>query len=88
MDPQKHERAAVASSADRVWSEFMAALNGLAPDMRAAFVLHEIFEAGYDDIARLIGLPAETCRRHVEHARGYTLDRMRPLCHKTESTAL
>lgn len=87
MNLPKHEPAAAASGADRVWSEFMALLNGLAPDMRAAFVLHEIFEAGYDDIAGLIGLPAEVCRRHVEHAREHALDRMRPLCGKAQGPA-
>jgi DNA-directed RNA polymerase specialized sigma24 family protein len=67
------------SSADRVWSEFMAALDALAPDVRAAFLLHEIFEASYDDIARLIGEPADTCRNHVEHAREHALARMHSL---------
>lgn len=64
------------SNADRIWSEFMAALDTLAPDVRAAFLLHEIFEASYDDIARLIGQPAETCRGHVEYAREHALPRM------------
>lgn len=64
------------SNADRIWSEFMAALDTLAPDVRAAFLLHEIFEASYDDIARLIGQPAETCRDHVEYAREHALPRM------------
>lgn len=61
------------SRADRIWSEFMAALAALEPDVRAAFVLHEIFEAGYEDIARLIGQPAHTCRQHVEYAREHAL---------------
>lgn len=64
------------SSADRIWSEFMAALDTLAPDVRAAFLLHEIFETNYDDIARLIGQPADTCRSHVEYAREHALSRM------------
>jgi DNA-directed RNA polymerase specialized sigma24 family protein len=64
------------SNADRIWSEFMAALDALAPDVRAAFLLHEIFETNYDDIARLIGQPAETCRGHVEYAREHALPRM------------
>ena len=60
-------------NADNVWSEFVSVLDTLAPDVRAAFLLHEIFEAGYDDIARLIGKPAETCRKHVEYARMHAL---------------
>ena len=66
------------SNADRIWSEFMAALDALAPDARAAFLLHEIFETSYDDIAKLIGQPADTCRTHVESAREQALARLRP----------
>ena len=62
-----------ASSADRVWLAFRAALAALAPDVRAAFLLHEVFEASYDDIARLIGEPADTCRNHVEYARMHAM---------------
>lgn len=65
-------------NADRIWSEFMATLDALAPDARAAFLLHEVFEASYDDIARLIGQPADTCRAHVEYARKHALARMQP----------
>jgi DNA-directed RNA polymerase specialized sigma24 family protein len=64
------------TSADRVWAEFIAALDTLAPDVRAAFLLHEVFEASYDDIARLIGKPAHTCRNHVEYAREHAMARM------------
>ena len=67
------------SSADRVWCKFMAALDAMAPDVRVAFLLHEVFEASYDDIARLIGEPADTCRTHVDYARKHALARMRPL---------
>lgn len=78
------ETAAVASNADRVWSEFMAALNLLAPEVRAAFLLHEVFEAGYDDIARLIGQPAQVCRGHVEYARAHAQIRMQALSPKAK----
>ncbi|HEY5781596.1 MAG TPA: sigma factor-like helix-turn-helix DNA-binding protein [Lysobacter sp.] len=61
------------SSADRVWHQFTAALDRLAPEVRVAFLLHEVFEASYDDIARLIGQPADACRAHVEHAREHAL---------------
>ena len=73
------KHAARVPGADRVWSEFMAALDALAPDVRVAFLLHEIFEASYDDIALLIGEPANTCRTHVEYAREHALSRMQSL---------
>ena len=67
------------SSADRVWCQFLAALDTLAPDVRVAFLLHEVFEASYDDIARLIGQPADNCRTHVEYAREHALPLIQPL---------
>ncbi|MBF6022591.1 sigma factor-like helix-turn-helix DNA-binding protein [Lysobacter niastensis] len=73
-----HEIRVMVPNAERIWFEFMAALDTLAPDARAAFLLHEIFEASYDDIARLIGQPVDTCRLHVEYARQHALARMRP----------
>ncbi|HEY5804957.1 MAG TPA: sigma factor-like helix-turn-helix DNA-binding protein [Lysobacter sp.] len=74
------------SKADRVWSEFMTALDGLAPDTRAAFLLHEVFEASYDEIARLIGEPVDTCQAHVEYARAHALACMKPLNDKDKAT--
>ena len=67
------------SKADRVWSEFIVALDAMAPDTRAAYLLHEVFEASYEEIARLIGEPAEICRAHVEYARAHALAHMQPL---------
>ncbi|KRA17375.1 MULTISPECIES: sigma factor-like helix-turn-helix DNA-binding protein [unclassified Lysobacter] len=81
------EAPATASNVDRVWSEFRAALNLLAPEVRAAFLLHEVFEAGYDDIARLIGQPAQVCRSHVEYARAHARTRMPPLSPKAKVTS-
>ncbi len=54
---------------ERVWREFQGAMRCLEPEARAAFLLHEVFEASYEDIAMLTGLPEETCRRLVERAR-------------------
>lgn len=68
------------SSAERVWREFLIALHALPPAARAALLLHAVFEAGYDDIALLIGEPAPACRAHVAHARAQALVRMAALC--------
>lgn len=68
--------------ADRVWSEFMVALDAMAPDIRAAYLLHEVFEASYEEIAWLIGEPADLCRAHVECAREHALAHMQPLTRK------
>jgi len=63
------------SEADRVWAEFMAALDLLPPQVRLAYLLHEVFEASCADIAALTGLPADACRRHVQRARAQVASR-------------
>ncbi|HET9863641.1 MAG TPA: RNA polymerase sigma-70 factor [Steroidobacteraceae bacterium] len=48
---------------------FLALLERLAPEERAAFLLHEIFDSGYDDIARIIGKSETASRQIVSRAR-------------------
>jgi RNA polymerase sigma-70 factor (ECF subfamily) len=48
---------------------FLALLERLAPEERAAFLLHEVFDSGYDDIAQIIGKSETTCRQIVSRAK-------------------
>jgi RNA polymerase sigma-70 factor, ECF subfamily len=48
---------------------FIALLERLAPEERAAFLLHEVFETGYPDIARTLGRSEAACRQMVHRAR-------------------
>jgi len=48
---------------------FLALLERLAPEERAAFLLHEVFESGYDDIARILGKSEAASRQMVSRAR-------------------
>ena len=48
---------------------FLALLERLAPEERAAFLLHEVFDSGYDDIARILGKSEPACRQIVSRAR-------------------
>jgi RNA polymerase sigma-70 factor (ECF subfamily) len=48
---------------------FLAVLERLAPEERAAFLLHEVFESGYDDIASILGKSEAACRQIVSRAR-------------------
>lgn len=75
MNPPRSDQPGQPQSlgADNVWREFLCALDRLPPDVRVAFLLHEIFEASYEEIAGLIGLPSDICRRNVESAREITL---------------
>lgn len=44
-------------------------LERLAPEERAAFLLHEVFDCGYGDIARILGRNEVSCRQLVHRAR-------------------
>lgn len=48
---------------------FLALLERLAPEERAAFLLHEIFDSGYDDIASILGKSEAASRQMVSRAR-------------------
>lgn len=46
----------------------LAVLERLAPEERAAFLLHEVFETGYGDIAAILGKSEAACRQIVSRA--------------------
>lgn len=48
---------------------FLVVLEQLAPDERAAFLLHEVFETDYSEIAEILGKSAAACRQIVSRAR-------------------
>ena len=48
---------------------FLALLERLAPDERAAFLLHEAFDVDYTQIAQVLGKSAAACRQTVHRAR-------------------
>ena len=48
---------------------FLVVLERLAPEERAAFLLHEVFETGYDEIAQILGKSEPACRQLVSRAR-------------------
>ena len=48
---------------------FLVLLERLAPEERAAFLLHEVFDCGYGEIARLLDKTEAACRQLVHRAR-------------------
>ena len=48
---------------------FLVVLERLAPEERAAFLLHEVFDSAYADIAGILGKTEGTCRQIVHRAR-------------------
>jgi RNA polymerase sigma-70 factor (ECF subfamily) len=64
VDPQRdaelHESITIA---------FLLLLETLAPQERAVFLLHEVFEYGYGEIAQVLGLSAANCRQIFHRAK-------------------
>jgi RNA polymerase sigma-70 factor (ECF subfamily) len=48
---------------------FLALLERLAPEERAAFLLHDVFDSDYDDVAQILGKSEVACRQIVSRAR-------------------
>ena len=55
--------------ADDLSMAFVTLLERLAPDERAAFLLHEVFDVGYAEIASVIEKTEAACRQVVHRAR-------------------
>lgn len=60
--------------ADNVSVAFLAVLERLAPEARAAFLLREVFDADYEDLARTLGKTEAACRQLVHRAKAQVLD--------------
>jgi RNA polymerase sigma-70 factor (ECF subfamily) len=48
---------------------FLALLERMTPEERAALLLHDVFDSDYGDIAQILGKSATTCRQIVSRAR-------------------
>ena len=48
---------------------FLVVLERLAPEERAAFLLHEVFDSSYDEIAQILGKSQAACRQIVSRSR-------------------
>jgi len=55
--------------ADDLSMAFLALLERLAPDERAAFLLHDVFDVGYAEIASVLDRTEPACRQVVHRAR-------------------
>ncbi len=49
--------------------DFLLALQNLSPLERAAFLLHDVFDQGFDEIAQTIGRSSSACRQLASRAR-------------------
>jgi RNA polymerase sigma-70 factor, ECF subfamily len=63
------EDPVLAREAESLSMAFLLLLERLGPIERAAFLLHEVFDHGYDDIARIVGKSEANSRQLVARAR-------------------
>jgi RNA polymerase sigma-70 factor (TIGR02957 family) len=71
-DPARH-----AETADSLSLAFLVLLESLSPEQRAAFLLREVFDYPYDQIAEIIGKSEANARRLAARARRH-VDERRP----------
>ncbi len=55
--------------ADDLSVAFLTVLERLAPEARAAFLMREVFDADYDELARMLGKSEAACRQLVHRAK-------------------
>jgi RNA polymerase sigma-70 factor (TIGR02957 family) len=73
---EEEDPARQAEMADSLSLSFLVLLESLSPEQRAVFLLHDVFDYGYDEVARIVGKSeanarqlASRARRHVEERR-------------------
>jgi len=64
---------------DRISMAFLVVLQRLTPAERAALLLHDVFDLGHDEIARLLGRSEAACRQLLSRARANVASERRVL---------
>jgi RNA polymerase sigma-70 factor (ECF subfamily) len=76
-DEHAPDAARHAEDADSLSMAFLLVLERLTPVERAVFLLHDVFDYGYDEIARVVGRNEANCRQIAVRARRH-VDEHRP----------
>ena len=66
-----------AEEADSLSMAFLLVLERLSPVERAVFLLHDVFDYGYDEVARIVDKTEENCRQLAVRARRHVTE-MKP----------
>lgn len=61
--------------ADNLSVAFLTVLERLAPEARAAFLMREVFDADYDEVANMLGKSQAACRQIVRRAKAQLRDK-------------
>jgi RNA polymerase sigma-70 factor (TIGR02957 family) len=84
-DPAQH-----AELADSLSLAFLVVLESLTPEQRAAFLLHDVFDYGYGEVAEIVGTSEQNARQLAARARrqvGEGKPRFEPLPEQREQLA-
>ena len=67
--------ARAAETADSLSLAFLVLLESLSPEQRAVFVLRDVFDYGYDEIAEIVGKSEDNVRQLVSRSRRHVEER-------------
>ena len=76
-DEHSPDAARHAEDADSLSMAFLLLLETLSPVERAVFLLHDVFDYGYDEVASIVGKQEDNCRQLAVRARRH-VDEHRP----------
>ena len=76
-DEHSPDAARHAENADSLSMAFLLLLETLSPVERAVFLLHDVFDYGYDEVASIVGKQEDNCRQLAVRARRH-VDEHRP----------
>jgi RNA polymerase sigma-70 factor (ECF subfamily) len=67
--------AAILGRRETISTAFLVLMESLSPVERAVFLLREVFDYSYAEIAEIIGKSEENCRQHYHRAKRYLVER-------------
>jgi RNA polymerase sigma-70 factor (ECF subfamily) len=73
-DDATDDPAAVAELADSLSLAFLVVLEALSPEQRAALLLHDVFDYGYDEVAAIVGTSVDNARQLATRARRHVAE--------------
>jgi RNA polymerase sigma-70 factor (ECF subfamily) len=68
-EPAADSPEAALEAAGDISTAFLLMLERLGPEERAVFLLHQVFEFGYDEVAAMVGKTEAACRKILQRAR-------------------
>ena len=74
-DADATTRRGAAEMADSLSLAFLVLLESLSPEQRAAFLLHDVFDYRYDEIAEIVGKSEDNARQLAARARRHVEER-------------